>query len=566
MKKKGIQLIFSFLTLCVCSEIQGQEDSKKAKGTFNGSISLNYDFTNNFTGNINLGYNRKNWDLYMDYSGHSDRIEISSELSRYFHDNKIFQSIETEQHHLSHLINLQINLHPSTRNLFLWDFKVHLPKITTNQEIGDNEHNRIAFARKTFETSLAYKHIFEQDRQELSLNGTFSYTKDSHPSKYHVNHNIVHVSNSKEIPRFIHLQMDYIESLSDKGHLETGIKFFSRWNKINYIREESPEENSNHSPSREVLNHDEYIFSPYLFYSAQAGKQFHYKIGLQADYDDTGHFYPYPLLAVSYSLADNQQLAFRFTRQSTRPDYTQLTPSLTYIDRVTFEQGNPTLRPEIMNRAEINHSYSGKQIQVNSTLYFNATEKFISPVYSFTPDNSLLLSYMNGIIQNEIGLDIEIPFEPTPWLTVHPAFSFTHTHSSGKSGDIDLHTNAFCWNSDWRITIIPRKYMEFQANFRYRSPTKVPQFKLEEDYYLDLSVRQGFLGDRLQISFSVTDVFDTSEWNIHSLKGQHYLQNYSKEATHAYWIGLTFHFNSYKPQQIVDDPHPVKRSSVRLGQ
>ena len=562
MKKKGFQLIFSFLTLCVCSEIQGQEDNKKTKNTFNGSVSLNYDFSNNFTSNINLGYNRKNYDLYMDYSVHSDRIETSSELSRHFQNNTIFQTIETEQHHLSHLINLQLYLRPSVHNSFLWDFKIHLPKITTNQDINNNEHNRTVSDKKIFESTLAYKHVFEQNRHELSVNGIFSYTKHICPSKYHVNNLIAHISRNKESPQYTRVQMNYLKILSGEGKLEAGIAFFSRWNKIDNI-----------------LNHNEYIFSSHLTHSAQAGKRLFHEIGLQADFDmnrstfsltdqkkNSNRFYLYPLLTVKYNLSENQELAFHFTRRAFRPDYIQLNPSMTYIDRITTEQGNPALRQEITNRSEITHLYSGKQTQVLTTLYFEATEKFISPVYTFATDDKLVLSYTNGTMQNKIGLDVEIPLELSSWVSVTPAFSFTHTHTSGKFEGINLHSDAFCWIGDIRLALTPHKYTEFQANFCYRSPSKIPQFKLKEDYFFDLSLRQGFLKDRLQLSFSVTDVFDTSEWNIHSTRKQNPIKNYSKEATHAYWIGLTFRFNSYKTKEVPDDPHPVKRSPIRLGQ
>lgn len=577
MKKKGFQLIFSFLTLCVCSEIQGQEDNKKPKNTFNGSVSLNYDFSNNFTSNINLGYNRKKYDLYLDYSVHSDRIEISSELSRYFQNNIIFQAIETEQHHLSYLINLQLHLRPSIRNLFLWNFKVHLPKITTNQDINDNEHNRTVSSKKIFESFLAYKHVFEQNRHELSVNGIFSYTRHARPSKYHENNVIAHLSKNEESPQYTRVQMNYLKTLPDEGKLETGITFFSRWNKIDYLFKSS--EDIQYSISGNILDHNEYILSSHFTYSAQTGKRLFHEIGLQADFDmnrstfsltnqkkNTDRFYLYPSLTVKYNLSENQELAFHFTRRTTRPDYTQLNPSITYIDRITLEQGKPTLRPEITNRSEIKHLYTGKQIEVLTTLYFNATEKFISPVYTFATDDKLVLSYTNGTMQNKVGLDVEVPLELSSWLSITPVLSFTHTHSSGRFKDMDLHSDAFRWSGEIGMTLTPHKYTEFQANFQYSSPTKIPQFKLKEDYYFDLSIRQGFLKDRLQLSFSVTDVFDTSEWDIRSTGKYNPLKNYSKEATHAYWIGLTFRFNSYKPREIPEDPHPIKRSPIRLGQ
>ena len=173
MKKRITQLLFSLLTFCTNTDIYAQENEKKTKSPWSGSVSLNYDFTNNFTGNVNLGYTQKNWDLFLDYSGHSDRIEISSELFRSF-SAETSQLLETEQHHLSHSIALQLDMRPSSRNLFLWNLKLQFPKITTNRDINNRTqtkeydlHHRIAFSRKTIEGSLFYKHIYETNKHEL---------------------------------------------------------------------------------------------------------------------------------------------------------------------------------------------------------------------------------------------------------------------------------------------------------------------------------------------------------------------------------------------------------------
>ena len=95
MKKRITQILFSLLTFCTNTDIYAQENEQKIKSSWSSSVSLNYDFTNNFTGNVNLGYTQKNWELFLDYSGHSDRIEISSELFRSF-SAETSQVLETE--------------------------------------------------------------------------------------------------------------------------------------------------------------------------------------------------------------------------------------------------------------------------------------------------------------------------------------------------------------------------------------------------------------------------------------------------------------------------------------
>ena len=588
MKKRITQILFSLLTFCTNADIYAQENEKKTKNPWSGSVSLNYDFTNNFTGNVNLGYTQKNWDLFLDYSGHSDRIEISSELFRSF-SAETSQLLETEQHHLSHSVAIQLDMRPSSRNLFLWNLKLQFPKITTNRDINNRTqtkeydlHHRIAFSRKTIEGSLFYKHIYEKDKHELSLNGIFSHTKDSRPSTYQINDLLTYTSTGNEKPELVRLQMDYLYAFENQGQLETGIQFFSRWNKTRYNLHDTEETLDNwlsNLPPNDGLNHREYIYTAHLSYSRQQGEFWLYKIGILADYDITrtklmentdkhnfDRFYFYPHLTLQYTPSDQQELAFHFTRKAAHPDYTQLNPFTNPIDHQTFEQGNPLLRPEITNRAEINYLLHGEKIQLNGNLYFNSTKRFITPVTLFSEDNTLTLSYTNGNMENKVGLDINLSGSPTSWMTITPSISLVHAHANGKYQGINLHVDDFSWSGNLELNLNSKKHTEFQALFSYQSPTKVPQFKIEENYHLDLAIKQGFFDNRLQVSFSVSDVFDTSEWQARSNTDTYRLANYSKEATHAYWIGLTFNFNNFKSRSSADDSHPQKRQIIQLGQ
>lgn len=471
MKKHITQLLFSLLTFCTNADIYAQENEKKTKNPWSGSVSLNYDFTNNFTGNMNLGYTQKNWDLFLDYSGHSDRIEISSELFRSF-SAETSQLLETEQHHLSHSIALQLDMRPSSRNLFLWNLKLQFPKITTNRDINNctqtkeyDLHHRIAFSRKTIEGSLFYKHIYEKDKHELSLNGIFSHTKDSRPSTYQIDDLLTYTTTGNEKPESVRLQMDYLYTFENQGQLETGMQFFSRWNKTRYNLHDTEETLDNwlsNLPLNDGLNHHEYIYTAHLSYSRQQGEFWLYKIGILADYDITrtklmentdkhnfDRFYFYPHLTLQYTPSDQQELAFHFTRKAAHPDYTQLNPFTNPIDHQTFEQGNPLLRPEITNRAEINYLLHGEKIQLNGNLYFNSTERFITPVTLFSEDNTLTLSYTNGSMENKVGLDINLSGSPTSWMTITPSISLVHAHANGKYQGITFMLTDFSWSATW---------------------------------------------------------------------------------------------------------------------
>ena len=279
--------------------------------------------------------------------------------------------------------------------------------------------------------------------------------------------------------------MDYLYAFENQGQLETGIQFFSRWNKTRYNLHDTEENLNNwlsNLPPNDGLNHHEYIYTAHLSYSRQQGKFWHYKIGLHADYNITrtklmenmdkhnlDRFYFYPHLTLQYTPSDQQELAFHFTRKAARPDYTQLNPFTNPIDHQTFEQGNPLLRPEVTNRAEINYLLSREKLQLNGNLYFTSTEKFITPITLFSEDNTLTLSYANGKHGKELRsawTSISCRLLPPRWMTDHPSH-IPRPHSwpkPGKFQGIDLHVDV--------VFLVggPGINFEFQKTYRVASP------------------------------------------------------------------------------------------------
>lgn len=98
------------------------------------------------------------------------------------------------------------------------------------------------------------------------------------------------------------------------------------------------------------------------------------------------------------------------------------------------------------------------------------------------------------------------PDLPASWMTITPSISLVHAHANGKYQGINLHVDDFSWSGNLELNLNSKKHTEFQALFSYQSPTKVPQFKIEENYYLDLAIKQGFF----IIAFKSVSPFPTS--------------------------------------------------------
>jgi outer membrane receptor protein involved in Fe transport len=66
-----------------------------------------------------------------------------------------------------------------------------------------------------------------------------------------------------------------------------------------------------------------------------------------------------------------------YGRRIERPDYEDLNPFIEFLDRYTFEKGNPDLKPQFSHNIELSHTYNSF---LTSTLNFSKTTDIIQQV------------------------------------------------------------------------------------------------------------------------------------------------------------------------------------------
>jgi len=132
--------------------------------------------------------------------------------------------------------------------------------------------------------------------------------------------------------------------------------------------------------------------------------------------------------------------------------------------------------------------------------------------------------------------------------------------------NIDLSTNNVAFTANLKATIKPEARTEMQMLVSYNSPIALPQFDLDEIYYADVSVKRMFLKNKLTISLSLTDIFNTRNWILTSDNAAFSLTNDSKKDTRIFWIGLTWHLNAYKSSKPAKGEPQEEEGLIKLGQ
>jgi outer membrane receptor protein involved in Fe transport len=570
--------------------------TKKSNTGLNSAITLNYGVNNRINGGISLNYSKGIWDLGLSYNQRYERANITSNLIRQFYEvpTLIEQNIRSRQVNTNHMASMLISARPNNKNIVTFGMNFLTPKLTNNQDILGNQtvgsapgifytrRNEIGWSRKIFESTLSYKKIFEKNKNEISFDAFYSHTKGSRPSDYYINNEYLQKSKAGGAPLNMTFQVDYFKQLYKLGRIETGAKIFSRTNSFTtrfYEKDTLSGDWITNPLLSSDLTHSEYIYSSYLMYSDSLFKKIFYKIGSRVEYNTSDvkqiqtneevkykRLYPFPFLQVKYNINATQNIGLSLTRRVTRPTYPQLMSYIVVIDQMTYETGNKNLVPEIADKIELNHSLIKEKLQIRSNLYYIVTQNYITQISTLPSPQSLIVTYANGDRSDKVGIDLDVTYKIRKSFSVNPGVSVFHVNSTGKYNEIDLSTNNTAWTGNIKTLFKPDAKTEISLLLNYNSPVALPQFRLNRIYYADIGVRRNFFSNKMTMSVTLMDIFNSRKWIIMSDNSVFKLHNDSKTDSRILWLGVTYNFNSFKSVKSQKNEGSESEGLIKLGQ
>jgi len=213
-------------------------------------------------------------------------------------------------------------------------------------------------------------------------------------------------------------KVDYSQSIGKEAKLEAGVKssYVTTENHAQYFTIS----NASESPDYSKTNHFEYkenINAAYL----SVNKQFK-KVGAQLGlrYENTyysGRQYGnptrpdssfnnrygslFPTAFISYKANKNNQFAFSFGRRVDRPAYQDLNPFLFFLDKFTYEAGNPFLKPQFTNNFEVSHTFKNF---LTTTVNYSRTVDDINETFEQQQDVNGIKGYATIVRRGNIGM------------------------------------------------------------------------------------------------------------------------------------------------------------------
>jgi outer membrane receptor protein involved in Fe transport len=85
----------------------------------------------------------------------------------------------------------------------------------------------------------------------------------------------------------------------------------------------------------------------------------------------------FPTAFLQYAADKTNSFVLNYGRRIRRPNYESLNPFIEFLDRYTYQQGNPNLRPQFSHNIELSHTFKGF---LTTTLNYTQTNDIIQQV------------------------------------------------------------------------------------------------------------------------------------------------------------------------------------------
>lgn len=325
--------------------------------------------------------------------------------------------------------------------------------------------------------NLNLRHVFDSTGKELTVDADYvNYTQDN--TQLLSNEFFDHQGNIKSpdeklrgiLPAGINIysiKADYSQSMKGNVKFEAGFKTsyvntdndaqYSNWNGTVFINDVT---RSNHFLYKENIN------AAYLNFNKQFSKKWSGQLGLRAENTNitgnqltTGEVFKrnytqvFPTVYIGYTMNEKNQFALSYGRRIDRPNYQDLNPFFYFLDKYTYQVGNPYLRPQFSHNIELNHTFKGI---LNTSLNYSATNDILQDVLEqIDSTNSSFIKKSNIARRQNLGASVSLGMPLNKWFRTNIYMNVFNNKFTGRvnGGDISVSGTTFMTNISNQFTL-----------------------------------------------------------------------------------------------------------------
>lgn len=421
---------------------------------------------------------------------------------------------------------------------------------------------------KNFSTNLNFRHEFDSTGQELSSDFDYiSYNSASNQSlisKYFDdNGNFSGGPDTllAKLPQSIKIysgKVDYTLPLKKGAKLEAGVKtsYVQTDNNAAYDSLEKGQLVHDYNRSNH-FKYDENINAAYVNYSRPFNKKFSGQFGLRLENThakgnqitsgqqfDRNYTQLFPTVYFQYTVNQKNQIGINYGRRIERPDYEDLNPFIHFLDRYTYQQGNPDLRPQFSNNIELSHIYGGF---VTTTLNYTATKDILQEVIEqHEATNETFVKKANIAKLHQVGISVSGYKEIKKWWSGSVYANLFNNQFEGivNSDNITIGVTSFLFQAQQQFKFGKGWEAEVSGFYRTKGLEGVifihPLGQVNFGFSKQVLKNKGSVRLNVRDPFNMTNFKGVSRYGDVDAKFQSY--NYNRSVS----ISFTYRFNKGK--------------------
>lgn len=376
----------------------------------------------------------------------------------------------------------------------------------------------------------------QQERRNVALNmnfltklnpngrewsGEFNFMQYQSKQDQEMNDFNLHVPSTMQVLTF---NTDYSHPLGKKAKIEAGYKssFVNSTNRYDYTPIE-PRQPGIGEKETYPFKFQEAIQAAYIS-GQQKWKRFGIQLGLRAEHTSnkgaglavTGgsgetekfrndYLKLFPSLHLSYQLdsAGHNTLVLMANRRIHRPNYQLMNPYILYADRYNYNQGNPLLKAQTMERYEI--KYMRKQ-WLQSAIAYSSFNGVIFPVARV--QDSVVIRRSENVARGQmVIMNNLITQRINKWWNLQTAVRFLHAWLEGKEGHPSIDAGATMLRIDLRNDFNFSKTWQGEFGGYYASRDINVQSYTKSIFQCYGSIQKKILNSKGSIRLTVEDIF-----------------------------------------------------------
>lgn len=279
------------------------------------------------------------------------------------------------------------------------------------------------------------------------------------------------------------------------------------------------------------FDYAEDVYAAYLSYGRPLSKKLSFQAGLRSELTDAAgdlqafltelqeppvelnYLSHFPSAGLTYEINKMNTVSLNYGRRINRPDYNVLNPFNVQSSELSFQKGNPFLRPEIVNNIEIGYSLL---YRYNLKLAYSKTSDQITRLIAPDEENpkAAFITWENLAQQETYSMNLSAPIDILKWWNMYVNFNSAFLDNQADYGEgavVDV--QAFTYSIFQQSTFTLPFGFKGEVSGYYSGPgVWGGVFKYGPQWSLNLGLQKKFLKEKLNVRLSANDIFFQSGW------------------------------------------------------